>query len=145
MRPLILSVALIFASTTVNAESWYQIAESNDKSYTIEFDLDTVDLGKYNNDKPEDGLYITGVSRYLSHGKELTKQASAVDVEECLTKTTGAIKTEWPDGKTEMSIWKATGDSGVDHRARFLCGFINGTLKGLTKPKQQPQPKKIWI
>lgn len=143
MRKLLL-VALLFTSTA-QAENWYRIAETPDNKYTIEVDIDSVNLGVYDRNKPDDGMYVIGISRYIADGKELTKLASAVDVEECLTKSSGAIKTEWPDGKTEMSTWKAAGETAVDHRGKFLCGFVNGSLKGLEKPAQKAQPKKIWM
>jgi hypothetical protein len=145
MRKSILAIALSLVVTSTHAQSWYQIAETTDQKYTIEIDIDTIKVGPYSTEKPDDGLYVLGISRYVSNGKEITKLASAVDVEECLSKTTGSIRTEWPSGNTKMEKWHKDGETGVDRRAKFLCDFINGKVQGLVKPKTKPEPKKIWM
>lgn len=146
-KTLLALVILATTSTTVNAESWLEIAKSDDGKIAIETDIDSVDIGWYPSNDPRDGMFIVGVSRYLNNGKEVTKVASAVDVQECLAKTTGAIKTEWLDGKTTMERWKKEGDTAIDHRARFLCNFVNDMATAPKRPvaPRKQEPKKIWM
>lgn len=149
MNRSILLVTLLATSTIASATSWYQIAETPGSApgqkYTIEVDIDSINVGPYDKTKPDDGLFIAGLARYLTDGKETTRLASAVDVEECQTRNEGAIKTEWPDGKTSIDKWQKQGERAIDRRAKFLCDFVNGTVGNIIKSKPKKEPKKIWM
>lgn len=150
MNKTLLAIALLALTTSAKAESWIRIAESTestDSKYVIETDLDSIDIRLYKTNEPITGMYIKGTSRYLTNGKEVAKVASAVDVQECLAKTSGAIKTESLDGKITMEQWKKEGATAMDHRARFLCNFVNDMAIAPNRPMvpKKQEPKKIWI